>query len=215
MGTCYLVGAGDFGSGQLKPSEDDIVIACDGGLLACQSRGIHPDYVIGDFDSLGFVPENEAYIKLPVEKDITDVKAGADLARRLGYRSFELFGGTGGRLSHTIANIQMMIGLAAEGIRCRLHGVGSIIYVLAAGRRVSDGQSNPGCHVDFKADRRGSISFFAVDGPVKGVTISGMKYDVSGCTLEASFPLGVSNSFIGRDSFIEFDEGRLLVIEEP
>jgi thiamine pyrophosphokinase len=41
-----------------------------------------------------------------------------------------------------------------------------------------------------------------------------MKYDVADCVLEPSFPLGVSNSFIGRDAFVEYEDGRLLVIEE-
>ncbi|MBP5291140.1 MAG: thiamine diphosphokinase [Lachnospiraceae bacterium] len=206
MRTCYLVGAGDFGSGTLQPKEDDLVIACDGGFSSCMSRGINIDYVIGDFDSLGYVPEAESCLRLPVEKDVTDMEAGVDVALGLGYRYFEIFGGTGGRLSHTIANIQMMIGLSAKGIRCILHGENSLIYVLS--------DDINGCRITFPADKKGSISLFAVAGPVLGLTISGMKYTVTACTLEPSFPLGVSNSFIGSDSFIEFSKGRLLVIEE-
>lgn len=206
MRTCYLVGAGVFGSGSLRRDADDIVIACDGGLSACRDRCIDVDYVIGDFDSLGFVPETENYIRLPVEKDITDMKAGVDVGLKLGFKSFELYGGTGGRLSHTIANIQMMIGLASQGVKCRLHGEGSVIYVLSAG--------STGRQLHFPSEKKGSISLFAVGGPVKGLTISGMKYDVADCVLEPSFPLGVSNSFIGRDASVEYEDGRLLVIEE-
>jgi thiamine pyrophosphokinase len=71
-----------------------------------------------------------------------------------------------------------------------------------------------GRQLHFPSEKKGSISLFAVGGPVKGLTISGMKYDVVDCVLEPSFPLGVSNSFIGRDAFVEYEDGRLLVIEE-
>ena len=58
MGICYIIGAGDFGSGTVAASEGDYIIAGDGGYRLCKERGIQPDLVVGDFDSLGYRPDH-------------------------------------------------------------------------------------------------------------------------------------------------------------
>ena len=55
---CVIFCAAEF-SGLLEPvSPGDLVIAADGGLRHTQALGLRPDVVLGDFDSLGYVPEN-------------------------------------------------------------------------------------------------------------------------------------------------------------
>ena len=67
MGSCILIGAGDFG-GLLEPIQrDDYVIAVDGGLNHAKRLGIIPNTILGDFDSLGFVPDGST--AFPIEKD--------------------------------------------------------------------------------------------------------------------------------------------------
>lgn len=46
----------------------------------------------------------------------------------------------------------------------------------------------------------------------RGVTIQGAKYCVEDVTLTGSFPLGVSNSFTGKNAEISTKEGKLLII---
>ena len=41
-----------------KINENDIVIAADSGIINAKKFNIEPDYIIGDFDSLDFIPEN-------------------------------------------------------------------------------------------------------------------------------------------------------------
>jgi len=55
MKECYIVGAGEF-FGSIHPCEEDLVIAADGGVRYLLSKGIIPDVIVGDFDSLS---ENE------------------------------------------------------------------------------------------------------------------------------------------------------------
>ena len=51
--TCYIVGAASLDGVRLSPRPGDYVIAADGGYRSLQARGIEPDFVMGDFDSLG------------------------------------------------------------------------------------------------------------------------------------------------------------------
>ena len=70
MGSCIIFCAGGF----LQPAEpirsDDLVIAADGGYLHTETLGLKPHIILGDFDSLGYVPADSAVY--PVEKDDTD-----------------------------------------------------------------------------------------------------------------------------------------------
>ena len=42
MAVCHLVGAGDFAPLQFDPQEEDLVIACDGGLNRLEELGRKP-----------------------------------------------------------------------------------------------------------------------------------------------------------------------------
>ena len=70
---CYIVGAGDNSGTNFLKKKEDYVIAADGGLLWLQKLNIEPDMIMGDFDSLGFVPEGNNVIQHEVMKNDTDM----------------------------------------------------------------------------------------------------------------------------------------------
>ena len=113
MGICYIVGAGEDCGLDFTPTAEDLVIAADGGYEKLRQASIRPDLVIGDFDSLGAAPEGEKVITLPVVKDVTDTWAAIELGKERGYGEFWLYGCTGGRFEHTMANVQTLAALAA------------------------------------------------------------------------------------------------------
>ena len=116
MKRCYIVGAGDnFGTNFTK-KENEYVIAADGGLKKLREMKVIPDIIVGDFDSLGFVPEGDNVIKHKVEKNDTDMMLSVKLAIEKGCNNIELYGGTGGRIDHTIANFQAMLYASHRGI---------------------------------------------------------------------------------------------------
>ena len=90
MATCYIYGAMPCGSTE-KLEEGDLLIAADGGYAYLQ--GQKPDLVVGDFDSLGYVPEGEQIIRHPVQKDDTDMLLAVREGLKRGYRKFVLYGG--------------------------------------------------------------------------------------------------------------------------
>ena len=113
---CYIVGACPPGELCIDRRRPALVIAADAGLRHLEARGIVPDLILGDFDSLREVPEGGNVFHYPVEKDDTDsmlaVKAG--LAR--GCRVFLLYGCLGGpRPDHAYANYQTLVYLARHG----------------------------------------------------------------------------------------------------
>ena len=74
---CMIIGAAPLASGavfeEFDPKEH-YVICADAGYDTAVQYGVRPDLVIGDFDSAAKrPPETIRTIKLPVEKDVTDM----------------------------------------------------------------------------------------------------------------------------------------------
>lgn len=199
MASCIIFGAADFG-GLIEPiGAEDYVIAADGGLAHTRKLGITPQAIIGDFDSLGYVPEGSTVF--PVEKDDTDSMLAVKHALALGYRRFALYGAMDGkRLDHTVANFQTLGYLASHG------GFGFLVgrdYIACAVH---------GGTLRFDAGMQGDFSLFCMGADAEGVTIRGLHYETDGVRLTADFPLGVSNHFTGCAAEISLSSGTLLAL---
>ena len=88
------------------PGAQDFLIAADKGYEALEAYGVPPNLVVGDFDSLGRRPNHPNVVQLPAAKDDTDMVYAQREGLDRGYRRFVLLGGVGGRLEHTLANLQ-------------------------------------------------------------------------------------------------------------
>ena len=103
METCVIFCAGEFEKLLMDIGSGDFVIAADGGLRHTQKLGLVPNEILGDFDSLGYVPQGANVF--PVEKDDTDAMLAVRRGLALGYRRFCLYGSLDGpRLDHTVAS---------------------------------------------------------------------------------------------------------------
>ena len=56
---CFMYCAGSYYDGYVIPSEADFVVAVDGGYEHLKKLGIKPQLAVGDFDSLGYVPNEK------------------------------------------------------------------------------------------------------------------------------------------------------------
>jgi len=203
MKKCYIICASGVDTARPVPSKGDLVIAADAGYLNCKKLGLIPDLTVGDFDSLGFVPEGEATSVHPVRKDDTDASLSAKLGLERGYRDFIILGGTGGcRPDHTLANIQTLIMLSERGGRAYLYGEG---YAFTA---IKNGE------IRFDKDNKGTLSVFCIGEDAHGVFEKGLSYELEDGTLTSAFPLGVSNSFTGKESFVRVCGGTLVIYWE-
>ena len=194
---CYIVCALPQNH-TLSPAPGDLVIAADGGYA--HLHGIHADLVVGDFDSLGFVPAGESVVRHPAEKDDTDTMLAARIGIERGYRAFVLLGGVGGRLDHTLANIQTLAFLRENGARAALLGEGETITFL---------QDES---LRFRAGMSGIVSVFSFGAVAMGVYERGFAYALTDATLTDTNPLGVSNAFTGEAAEVSVRAGRLVVL---
>ena len=200
-GRCFIVGAGEFCGCEL-PSERDFVIAADGGYAQLVSRGIVPDLVVGDFDSLGGVPEHPNVLRSPAEKDDTDMMLAVKQGLERGFDTFIIDGGLGGRLDHTLANIQILKYIAQNGACGRLIGRDTCVSAVTNGT------------VSFDAGLTGVISIFSADGKAEGVTIKGLKYTLDNAELTNAYQIGISNEFTGEPASVTVRIGTLILIQD-
>ena len=104
----------------LTRQPDDFIIGADAGYLNAQRLGFPPDLILGDFDSAP-MPEPGPFLEVyPSQKDQTDCILGVDAGLERGCTRFIILGGMGGRLDHTIANIQTLGYLIDHGARGEL-----------------------------------------------------------------------------------------------
>ncbi len=197
MGKCVIFCAGCV---ELAPEEigpEDLVIAADGGLKSTQKLGITPNVILGDFDSLGYIPAG-AQVH-PVEKDDTDAMLAVRLGLSRGYETFYLYGAMdGSRADHTLANFQLLFFLQKRGAKGYLIGKTQIATVLW-------GQT---C---FPQEAKGLLSLFALGANAR-VSLQGLQYELEDGLLQPDFPLGVSNHFTGRQACVFVKEGAVLAI---
>lgn len=202
--------AGDLTVGRVNVNDDDLVIAVDGGLGYCSVLELEPDLILGDFDSVS-EQEREAIellkaqiperiVQLPREKDDTDTLAAIKIGLENGYDRFLVYGGTGGRLEHTFANIQCLLYLKNHNATGYLMDGSGMICVL---------QNE---EVKLKDNLEGYLSLFSLGKEARGVTIRGMKYELEDATVTNDFPVGISNEFIGQEALVKVEDGELLMI---
>lgn len=200
MAVCYIVGAGECKKLDIDKKSDDMIIAADGGYRYLLDAGIEPDIIIGDFDSLGIVPNGKNVVKLNPVKDVTDMFAASEIGIDKGYSEIHFYGACGGRIDHTLANIQLAALLSQKNIKAFIHDGNSIITA------ITDSS------ISFPADCTGYISLFSHSDKCTGVYIKGLKYTLENATLTNSFSLGVSNEFIGCESEIIISKGTAVIV---
>ena len=110
-----------FANGELRSqehiielSEDDLIIAANGGSRHCLDLGIIPNILIGDLDSMDRNQLAEwrdigvKVIEFPEDKDQTDLELAMLYAQRGHPAEILVYGGIGGRLDMTMANLFLL-----------------------------------------------------------------------------------------------------------
>ncbi|WEV69825.1 thiamine diphosphokinase [Bifidobacterium sp. ESL0775] len=208
--TCVVFAAGAYYGNEPsaeKLPRDAYVIAADGGLDHVRALGVRPNLVIGDFDSVNAqAPQDVETIQLPAEHDDPDMLSALKVGWSRGYRDFHIYGGLGGRIDHTIANIQMLALLAHNGGHGLLYGEHSVVTAICDGS------------VHFPADglphaaANRMVSVFSHADISRGVTETGLKYELENGTMHSDTVLGVSNERLdGCAASISVSDGTLIV----
>ena len=199
MSNCYLFCAGCQGHFQYEIDPDDLIIAVDGGYSHAERLGITPHVIIGDLDSIERIPDGIEIVRLPAEKDVTDTLAALEYGLAKGFTTFHIYGGLGGRLDHTLANIACLQYLLNRGASGYLHGDDRTVTAFSEKLKLPERES-------------GTVSVFAYGGDAYGVTEIGLKYPLDNAHVTTDFPIGVSNEFVGKPVKITVERGTLLAM---
>jgi thiamine pyrophosphokinase len=186
---------------------DDLIIATDGGTFHCQSQGIIPSVIIGDFDSVeaelvdSYEHMGVVTVRYPSHKDETDLELAVQYALQVGCELVYILGALGGRWDMTLANIMLLASSRFTGLKMCLMG-GTQEISLLRGETQSEIRGKPG-------DR---LSLIPVGGDCHGITTQGLEYPLNAESLHFGTSRGVSNVLIQEITRIELKEGTLLCI---
>lgn len=192
---CICVGAGDKPNKNIVKESGDLLVAVDGGWNYIDENIV--DMVVGDFDSLGYEPDSDKVVKLEVRKDYTDMWVACQKGYELGYREFWLYGATGGRFDHTLANIQLATNLAKKGCEVVVKDNSFDLFVTRT-QVVLDDMAGRG------------VSVFAVDNAV--VDLIGLDYSAQNLTINNDFPIGVSNRVVQERAVVKIRRGVAVIV---
>ena len=201
---CALVGASDFNAQQFLSLAEagafDYVIAVDGGYASLQECGYSPDMVLGDFDSLGYRPTGVRTSQFPAHKDKSDMELAFERAKSRRFDTIYAFGALGGRLDHTLANIQVGAKFSEAGVSVFIVGDNEVLAFV----------TGPDA---FEAEAResGTVSVFSLSDVSEGVFERGMEWDLDDVVLTNRTSQGLSNELKGEPVMIGVEKGTIVI----
>lgn len=206
-----IVAGGELNSKDLARvnPKSDWIIGVDGGAKHLLERGIDPNCLVGDLDSLdpSFVEQlSQKQIqmkRLPIEKDQTDTHYACEVALLQQPEELILLGMWGGaRVDHALANIGLLEWLLD-------HQVSAVIYSGTNRIRMIQGPSV----TEISKGEYEYLSLLPVTQQVRGIYTEGLKYTLTNGTLTRGFTLGISNEIIDPQAVIRIKEGKILLME--
>ncbi len=185
--------------------EDDMLIGVDKGCNTFYEYNITPHLILGDFDSAKkeyieeFIKRGVKSEKYNPEKDYTDTHLGYIKAKENGADEIIMFGVTGTRLDHTLANLGILFMALKDKIKLEIIDDNNRIFLIDK-------------KTTFKGQEGQIISFHALSNVVKNINIMGAKYSLKNYDMTLLEPRAICNEFLDKDITISFDEGIIMVI---
>ena len=181
--------------------KDDFFVFCDSGLKHVTALCVHPDLIIGDFDSCEKPDTSAETIVLPCEKDDTDTVFAVKEALKRGFDDFLLIGVVGKRFDHSFGNISILLMLKNESKKA------VIVDDFSEMEIVSD-------KTVFIDDSCKFFSLLNISGEAKEINVKNAKYELSKAEIKSDYQYGISNEVPkGRVAEVNVGIGELLLIK--
>jgi thiamine pyrophosphokinase len=189
-----------------KQVEGTRVIAADSGIAHASALGLAPELWVGDFDSAGTELEAAfAHVPrhvFPAAKDATDGEIAITEALKRGATDILLVGAFGGQFDHTLAHAIFLMELAKRGISASM----------SSGTEEAHALLQLLFFVDIAPGTRLSIIPLT---PLKGLTISGLRWPLKERNVPRGATLTLSNECIGGRVAMGVESGEALVVLYP
>ncbi|RLF71617.1 MAG: thiamine diphosphokinase [Thermoplasmata archaeon] len=181
------------------------VLAADAGAILAQKTGYKPKLVIGDMDSLteeerrGLEREGVHIECWPEEKDYTDFELILMHPQMKGVRRLIVVGGLGGRVDHTLLNIDML------SRRFTFH----TLLLFPEGKAFI---LRPGEEMRMWAPEDMVVSVVPLTERAEVENSEGLLWPLSGMTLRRGLGRTVHNISLGGEIKLKLRRGRVIVI---
>ena len=184
--------------------EAEYVICCDGAAKHAVRLGILPNMLIGDMDSIDeddrktLIAGGAKEVRLKPDKDETDTQAACSVAMELGAQKLVMLGGLGGRMDHSLGNIQCLWMLHLEGVESRIESGKEVAYI------VTDS-------FQFARYPGRTFSLIPLLPQTEVFRMTGVKYPLAHTPLLFGSTLGISNVVQQADAQITMQSGTALL----
>ncbi|MFK9092381.1 thiamine diphosphokinase [Bacillus salipaludis] len=189
--------------------ENAIWVGVDRGVFHLLNRNIKPVIAFGDFDSvsqeeLSLIESQVAELKrYKPEKNETDMELALNWAIEQKPSIIRMFGATGGRLDHFLANVHLLlVPLKAKNP--------AIVYLIDHQNIVF--LKEPGSYTIEKMNSKKYISFLPLTLNVSDITLKGFKFPLKNQHISLGSTLCISNELISDYGTFSFSKGILIVI---
>lgn len=189
--------------------KNEVWIAVDHGATLLLDWGVQPAAAIGDFDSTTTTEFNRLKDRLseietfPPAKDFTDTQLGVQLAiKKYQPAAIDVFGATGGRLDHLLANLFLPLQKEYQDYLDRIRFIdrGNVVTYFRPG--------------SYKITKEAGMKYLAFVNltPVKGLTLPDEKYPLHDWASDIPFSWS-SNEFTANTNHFSFTSGVVAVIQ--
>jgi|GEM_PF-164472 len=211
------------GGGIPESIDAPYIVCADGGYNALRERGIVPNVLTGDMDSIEPSALDEArnrgvrIIKFDADKNETDGELALRFLAAEGITELDIYGAFGGRPDHEAANLALLIAARDLGVNAVIRGENCDVYYIRRTTQCSM-QDNSQYKSNDKHSSLNNISQFSIlnsqllNNRPSAITISivprttmkfkdsfGLKYDLSNLTIKPGSSRGVSNVAVSED----------------
>lgn len=183
-------------------------VGVDRGAFRLMQRGIRPVKAFGDFDSIS--ADERAFLQargldlavFPAEKDKTDLEIAVDWVLTQKPERCWIVGATGGRLDHTLMNVQLLLKAVRSRTEMFLIDAQNIAAVLP-----------PGTYDVPRSDDHPYLSFIALTPKASGLSLSGVKYPLDDAELTWGSSLCISNEWTAETAKVIVGQGIVLMVQ--
>ena len=177
----------------------------DGGLRHVLACGRVPDLLLGDLDSVD--PDEVTNLeslgvevkRFPVEKDESDLELALMMAVDRGFETLTLAGILGGRLDHTLANLNLLMLSELRGCVVVIESGAEEVFLI---RQAVTILGTPG----------DLVSLIPLTADAGGVTTTGLQYRLMNETLKIERSRGVSNVMLTKQAAVSVVSGTFLCV---
>ena len=190
-----IFSGGEFLKTQLLPY--DKLICADKGYEYAKALNLTPDFILGDFDSLGYMPQSAEIF--PKDKNFSDTELAIKKAVSLGATEIDIYFSLGGRLDHELFNINLLKYAKNLGVTANIISGNTVVSLISG-------------NGSYLAKKGNNVSLVPFSDEAHIIKSKGLKYPLDNIKAVRGETLTLSNVATCDEIYIEIASGEVLLI---